>query len=142
MILDESPCAHLFKQQISHLIVNVIRRSSDESIEDLSKDIYIRIFSFCTHLTDVEFPRFDDASMWFPSLGLQHLPLTGCSSSTLMHLNISVRTFDDCLRLLDGRLTVLRTFILFIEYISTPRVPINYQVNNFVSLPQTVHIWI
>jgi hypothetical protein len=140
MILDESHCAHLFKQQISHLIVKVIHRSNDESLEDLCEDIYTRIFSFCTRLTDLEFPRFDDASMLFPSLGLYHLPLTACSSSTLTHLNISVFTVDDCLRLLDGRLPVLRTFIISIQSIYTPLVPINYQVNNFVSGPQRVHI--
>ncbi|CAM4741141.1 unnamed protein product [Rotaria magnacalcarata] len=45
----------------------------------------------------------------YPGLSLRYLPSTTFSSPTLTHLYINVKTFDDCLYLLDGRLRKLTT---------------------------------
>jgi hypothetical protein len=41
-----------------------------------------------------------------------------CMSSTLTALKINVKTFDDCLYLLDGRLDSLSKFIIHVKEIS------------------------
>ncbi|CAF2733759.1 unnamed protein product [Rotaria sp. Silwood2] len=45
----------------------------------------------------------------YPGLSLRYLPSTTFSSPILTHLYINVKTFDDCLYLLDGRLRKLTT---------------------------------
>ncbi len=66
----------------------------------------------------------------YPGLSLCGLPLTTFSSPILTHLYINVKTFDDCLYLLDGRLRKLTTLcvtVYSIDYYS--RI-----VHNMVSL--------
>jgi hypothetical protein len=41
-----------------------------------------------------------------------NLPRARCTSSTLTRLNISVRSFDTCLYLLDGRFECLSTLVI------------------------------
>ena len=48
---------------------------------------------------------------------LAGLPSTTCSSSNIVHLRIKMHNFDDCLCLLDGRLSHLHTFIVNLDYI-------------------------
>jgi hypothetical protein len=48
----------------------------------------------------------------YPCLSLRYLPSNTFSSLTLTYLSIYVKTFNDCLRLLDGRLKQMSTFIV------------------------------
>ncbi|CAF4263345.1 unnamed protein product, partial [Rotaria magnacalcarata] len=58
----------------------------------------------------------------------RYLPSKTCYSSSIVHLNIRVRDFDGCLRLLDGRLSQLQTFIAEVDYIYNTSVIINNTV--------------
>ncbi|CAF4160544.1 unnamed protein product, partial [Rotaria sordida] len=53
----------------------------------------------------------------YPYLSFRYLPSNTFSSLTLTYLCISVKTFNDCLCLLDGRLKQLTTFIVEFYYI-------------------------
>lgn len=51
-----------------------------------------------------------------------------CSSSNIVHLNVQVKTFDDCLSLFDGHFSQLHTLIVYVERIrNTSRI-----INNTV----------
>ena len=54
------------------------------------------------------------------TISIFNIPSTTCTSSTLIKLNITVQTLDDCLFLLDGRLNCLSTLIITINKISHP----------------------
>ncbi|CAF4503268.1 unnamed protein product, partial [Rotaria socialis] len=58
----------------------------------------------------------DDDFVYLP-LSLIDLPSTACYSSNIVELNVRVRNFDDCLCLLDERLSQLNTFIIKIDKI-------------------------
>ena len=48
---------------------------------------------------------------------IRDTPFTTCSSSSIAHLHVKMHNFDDCLCLLDGRLSQLQTLALRLEYI-------------------------
>ena len=68
---------------------------------------------------------------------ITNLPRTACVSSTLVKLTIQVRTFDDCLYLLDGRLNNLRTLTIDIDYIDIPL----SNIENTVRQRNVCHHW-
>ncbi|CAF1676660.1 unnamed protein product, partial [Rotaria sordida] len=51
---------------------------------------------------------------------LTGLPSTTCCSSSIVHLRIKMQNIDDCLYLLDGRLSQLHTLIITLYYIHDP----------------------
>ncbi|CAF5215748.1 unnamed protein product, partial [Rotaria magnacalcarata] len=55
------------------------------------------------------------------------LPLTVCSSSTIIKLDVNVRTIDDCLRLLDGRFNQMKILNIIIDSIDTSLLNIDNQ---------------
>jgi len=56
---------------------------------------------------------------------------TKCYPSNIVHLNVTVRRFDDCLCLIDGRLIQLHTFIVEIDYIEDSPMTLNNKVKSF-----------
>ncbi len=112
--LDESPFVHVFKKQISHLVVTIVDDTGSDLLNDLATDVYGRIFTFFTNLVHLDFvihytPR-------HPTLHLNYLPSNICFSSSIVHLSIRVLFFEDCLQLLDGRLPQMNTFIVTIGW--------------------------
>lgn len=94
---------------------------------DLSSNGYKCLFSVCQHLTDLNINgKYLRSNQW-----RQALPLTMCSSSTIIKLKVNVRTIDDCLRLLDGRLNQMKEFIVTVDSIEAPSLNIENQVENF-----------
>ena len=77
-------------------------------------DIYNRIFILCTNLKYLDLD-FNDFSLSFEPL-LTGLPSTTCCSSSIVHLRIKMHNIDDCLYLLDGRLSQLHTLIIKLDY--------------------------
>ncbi len=73
------------------------------------------MFTMFTNLTHLRFNLTDIC--WYLPQGLITLPSTKCYSSNIVHLNVVVHLFYDCLCLLDGRLSQLRTFIVRICWI-------------------------
>ena len=70
----------------------------------------MKFFENLKHLCIIgSFPNF------FPFLVLRNLPSTTFSSSTLTKLSIHVKTYDDCVALLDGRLKHLHTLNVVIN---------------------------
>jgi hypothetical protein len=53
--------------------------------------------------------------------------------SNIVHLNVRVRRFDDCLHLLDGGLSRLHTFIVEVDGIHNTPININNTVTYFKS---------
>ncbi|CAF1663866.1 unnamed protein product, partial [Rotaria sordida] len=108
--IDDSLFGHIFKQQITDLVLV----SNDNNIEitqkEYTKDVYAIIFTFfenLKHLSIVSASIND-----YPPLSLYISPPLTFSSSTLTKLCINVHAFDDCLALLDGRFKQLTTFIV------------------------------
>ncbi len=91
--------------------MNRKKKSSDESFTDGCA----LIFSICNKLTTFDISRFTASEQ--AQLLLHNRPPTTCSSSQLRSLFVNVATFDDCLCLLDGRLTQLSSLTVNIESI-------------------------
>ena len=111
--LDDSPFAHMFKHQISHLSITADEESTTESMMNLVTHIYARIFAMLTNLTHLDFVT-NNHSLYEPPC-LKNLPSTTCSSSSIVYLRVRVNTLDDCICLLDGRLSQLHTFIVIVD---------------------------
>ncbi|CAF1143331.1 unnamed protein product [Rotaria sordida] len=61
----------------------------------------------------------------YSPISLIDLPSTTCYSSSIAYLSVSVRNFNDCLCLLDGRLSQLHTFIVKVYRIHNTSMIIN-----------------
>jgi hypothetical protein len=68
-----------------------------------------------------------------PIFSVYRLSSMTCYSTSLTHLSISVKIFDDCLCLLDGRLSQLRKLYVFIIKIHTPSLSIENLVRKYIS---------
>ncbi|UJR29402.1 hypothetical protein I4U23_010614 [Adineta vaga] len=62
-----------------------------------------------------------DNNSFFSQSLLTGLPLTICSSSSIVHLRIKMHNINDCLYLLDGRLSQLQTLIVNLDYVIDPQ---------------------
>lgn len=114
--LDDSPFAHIFRKQISHLTISIDHTELRSSVVDLNKNIYARIFTMFPNLVDFDF---SPASFWrgHARLVISNLPPMAYFLPNIINLRINVDTLNDCLYLLDGRLTHLRTLSVRIAYI-------------------------
>lgn len=83
-------------------------------------------------LTDLDFG--ECYKSLHPVLTFNNSSAEGCFSSTIVNLRINVRTFDDCLCLLDGRLSQLRTFIVRIDFICNSKLSVNNIVRVCISV--------
>ncbi len=114
--LDDSIFQHIFKQQITDLILhNNDQYTTDTCYEAYTTNIHAHIlvvFENLKRLTVVP-----SSVNEYPPLVLWDLPPTTCFSSTLTVLCINVFDIDDCFSLLDGRLKQLNTLIVQIDYI-------------------------
>ncbi|CAF2170363.1 unnamed protein product [Rotaria magnacalcarata] len=95
---DNSPVLHIFKQ-IPHIKISTIKYYNNRSQMNLNTKISYSLL-----------PEYA-------------LPLTMCSSSIIIKLEVNARTIDDCLRLLDGRFNQRKIMNVIIDSIDTP-VPI------------------
>jgi hypothetical protein len=78
-------------------------------------DTYRRIFHLLSNLKYLDLDVY--SNYFFPiSLLHDHLPTT-CSSSTITYLRIKLHNIDDCLHLLDGRLSRLHSFLVKLDFI-------------------------
>jgi hypothetical protein len=111
-ILDDSPVAHIFKEQILQLVVT-------QEISSVVTDRILAIFSNLTHL-DITFQN----RGYYSSVSFCSLSSTASFSSTLVDLRINVYIFDDFLYLLDGRLYQLQSLIVKVDQIvnCSPRI--------------------
>ncbi|CAF2096341.1 unnamed protein product [Rotaria magnacalcarata] len=120
---DESSIIHRFKNNITHLSVTMNEVSTCDFIQNLVVNVVNTIFIIFTNLTCLHF-GLQDACLYSPTLLIDFLPTTRFSSN-VVHLNISVCDLDDCLYLLDGRLSQLQTFIVEVYMISKTSMLLN-----------------
>ncbi|CAF3200736.1 unnamed protein product [Rotaria socialis] len=121
---DNSSVLHIFKQ-ITHLNISTIEYYNDKSQMNLNTNMYTRLFSVCQRLTHL---TIKGKHLRYCSLVPAYaLPLTMCSSSTIVKLDVNVRTIDDCLRLLDGRFNQMKILNVKIDSIDTPLLNIDSQ---------------
>ncbi len=93
---------------------------------ELFTEACARIIDLCQKLIclDVNRSNHNDSAR----LSLCNLPRTTFFSATLVILSANVTNFDDCLCLLDGRLTQLTEFIVDIKSIDTSSLDIDNTV--------------
>ncbi|CAF4153008.1 unnamed protein product, partial [Rotaria sordida] len=116
---DKSIFQHIFKYQITELILENNDNYDYVGGRILSKEynnnIYVSILSLFKNLQSLSIVGSFTSS--YPPLSIVDLPSITFCSSILTKLCINVRSLDDCLYLLDGRLKQLTIFIVQIRYI-------------------------
>ncbi|CAF1177881.1 unnamed protein product [Rotaria sp. Silwood1] len=114
---DKSIFQHIFKYQITELILenNDNNDYADENIspKEYNKNVYVSILTLFENLQSLSIVGSFTSS--YPPLSIVDLPSTTFCSSTLTKLCINIRSLDDCLYLLDGRIKRLTTFIVQIR---------------------------
>ncbi|CAF3286177.1 unnamed protein product [Rotaria socialis] len=106
---DKSSLRPIFQEQITNLIlVNNDQDGMISSLKTYTTNVYSHILIFFKNLKNLSIIQ-PSVLTYYPGLSLCDLPSTTFSSSILTHLYINVKTFDDCVYLLDGRLRKLTT---------------------------------
>ncbi|CAF1310975.1 unnamed protein product [Rotaria sordida] len=114
---EKSPFIYVLKQ-ISDLVVTISDEILEKSNMKLLTYIYNRIFGLVTNLKYLDM---DSSDTYTSSRSLlTGLPSTTCCSSSIVHLRIKMQNIDDCLYLLDGRLSQLHTLLIILDYIHDP----------------------
>ncbi len=113
--LDDSLFRHIGKQQITDLILISNETSIETAQPEYTQNVYAIILGFFKNLKQLSI--LSSSVNDYPPLSLYTLSTMTFSSWTLIKLCINVSDFDDCLKLLDGRLKQLTTFIVQINYI-------------------------
>ncbi|CAF1472478.1 unnamed protein product [Rotaria sordida] len=124
-----SSFVNIFKHKISHLTITINDGSTDQYIRKLSTNVLITIFTMFINLTYLHFCLKDICQ--YPPTSFFGLVSTTCYPSNIIHLNVRVRNFNDCLCLLDGHLCQLQTFIVEVDKIITTSMTINNSVKYF-----------
>ena len=114
----------LLIEQITCLKIDVNDEPTTSSPETLST-IFALVLSLCKRLIKFNFGFFFHR---LPFCTFE-LSSTNFKSSTLTELKINVKTFDDCLYLLDGRLNCLSTLIIYVKEIAYTLGPIDNTVS-------------
>jgi hypothetical protein len=117
-----------YKHQISHLVITIIDAFRNKSVEIAIGQIYIAIFTWLSNLQYLDLDGIH-GNLYNRRL-LRGLSPTRCYSSSVAHLRIRIHNFDDCLCLVDGRLSQLHTLIVKLDYVRDSRIIINNEVNN------------
>jgi hypothetical protein len=105
-----------FQRNISHLTLIINDDITNVNMLEQVTNIYTRIFILFPNLTHFEFDLEDTCGL-SPS-PRWHSSSTSCYSSSIIYLSVKLDNIDDCLYLLDGRLSQLHTFIVEISYIN------------------------
>ncbi|CAF3640832.1 unnamed protein product [Rotaria sordida] len=128
-IFNDGSSFNIFKHKISHLTITINDGSTDQYIWKLSTNVLMTIFTMFINLTYLHFCLKDICR--YPPTSFIDLVSTTCYPSNIIHLNVRVRNFNDCLCLLDGRLCQLQTFIVEVDKINTTSMTINHSVKYF-----------
>ena len=115
--LDGSLVGHIFKRQITHLILISKENNTEITRKEYTRNVYAMILAFFENLKNLTIVLSSVNN--YPSLSLYDLPPTTFSSLTLTKLCISVHGFNDVRALLDGRLKQLTIFIVQVESIGS-----------------------
>ncbi|CAF4659972.1 unnamed protein product [Rotaria socialis] len=103
----------IFQHQISNLVIMINGTSGYRHRWRLCTSMFAQISMKFTNLTHFQFDLITDCIY---TLELAGLP-SECYSSSIVHLNLKVKTFNDCLWLLNGHLSQLHTLVVHVEHI-------------------------
>ncbi|CAF5126240.1 unnamed protein product, partial [Rotaria sp. Silwood1] len=109
LCLDKGPFRDTFRRQITDLTL-VFKNCLNETLAHYSINMYGYIMKFFENLKHLSIIGSSLCS--FPRLQYYNLPSTIVSSSILNKLRIRVRSYADCLAVLDGRFKQLRILIV------------------------------
>jgi hypothetical protein len=110
---DNTTLRKLLTEQITCLKIDVKTNTTPPPLPENLSTIFTLILSIYKGLIELNFCRLYHRS----SICTFELSTTNWKSSTLTVLKISVKNFDDCLYLLDGRLNCLSTLIVYVKEI-------------------------
>jgi hypothetical protein len=97
----------------------------------MQQNMCTRVFTRILNLfTNLQYLNFDLSSNSFRRLSFYVSPPT-VISSTLLELHVSLRSFNDCLYLLDGRFNQLRALYVSLYLITSSHTIVNNEVNYF-----------
>jgi len=102
--------------------------------------IYVGILSCFSNLQYLALDGFVDNL--FGRRVLRGLSPDRCYSSTVTHSRIMIRNFDDCLRLIDGRLSQLHTLMVNLDFVRDSTINITNQVNHHIQQTNNYFIFI
>ena len=125
--LDDAPSAAALKKQIFSLLINFTLQQKANATKYIHTRVFERILNVFPNL---QYFNFDLSSNSFRRLSFYVSPPT-VISSTLLELHISLRNFDDCLYLLDGRFNRLRAFYVRFYLITSSNAIVNNEVSYF-----------
>ena len=107
--LDTSKFRRIFQEQITDLILVYSDETDTTKKRQYRYGVHIHIVKFFQNLQHLSISGLSSLLVFHNS------SLTTCSSSILRKLCVSVKSFRECLALLDGRLKQLTTFIIIID---------------------------
>ena len=87
----------------------------ERSSKEYTKTVYAHILTYFEKLEHLNVIQ--TTILGYPCLSIRYLPSNTFSSLTLTYLSINVVTFNDCLCLLDGRLSQMHTLIVNVQRI-------------------------
>ncbi|CAF3531369.1 unnamed protein product, partial [Rotaria sp. Silwood2] len=119
----KSSFINTFKHQISHITVTINQDDIAEHTRKPCTDIFTTIFIMFTNLNYLHFGWNGDCPGSPGSLN--DIVSSTCYPSNIIHLNVRVNSFNDCLYLLNGYLSQLHTFIVQVDTIYNTSMIIN-----------------
>ncbi|UJR19932.1 hypothetical protein I4U23_023064 [Adineta vaga] len=115
---EKTPFIQVLKQQISDIVLTIDSDILGQLNVKLFADTYNRIFVLFTNLKYLDIDTSDTYVFSGPLLTSLSSPI--CYSSSIVHLRIKMQNIDDCIYLLDGRLSQLKTSIIILTYVHNP----------------------
>jgi hypothetical protein len=127
LILEKS-LIHIDKNQISSVVIDIIRNKKQIPTTDANTFIFTNIFNIFKNL---EYLNFGPSSIFYQQISFNYL-LPSVTSSNLLELHICLANFTDCLFLFDGRFNKLHTVHVNIDsIIISSSIKVDNKVNYF-----------
>ncbi|CAF2965777.1 unnamed protein product [Rotaria sp. Silwood2] len=124
---DETLFSCTLKNQISSLVIDMNPLGEQISRENNNALLFTHIFTTFTNLRVLNFHTTENSVQY---LSFFESPIT-VISSTLLELNVYLKTSNNCLYLLDGRFNQLRILHVNIDFIIISPLTINSKVEHF-----------
>ncbi|CAF3118291.1 unnamed protein product [Rotaria sp. Silwood2] len=124
---DETLFSCTLKNQISSLVIDMNPHGEQISRENNNALLFTHIFTTFTNLRVLNFHTTENSVQY---LSFFESPIT-VISSTLLELNVYLKTSNNCLYLLDGRFNQLRILHVNIDFIIISPLTINSKVEHF-----------
>jgi hypothetical protein len=126
--LDKTSIIQRLKHQLLSLTIDISTPRTRHSSDVANEIIFNRIFTMFPNLQYLNFGR---SSMWDDVLSFCSTRPTVISTN-LLELHVCLDSFYDCLYLLDGHFTQLRSLYVDVKLIGTLDRRINNKVNCFI----------